>query len=187
MKILIADDESLIRMGLKSMLRGMGHSVVEASNGRDAVQIAMHNEPDLAILDIHMPYMDGLHAARAIHKIRPIPVIILTAFGQDEIIEKAAQFPIHGYLVKPIETHDLKAAIAIATHRFKEAQALATEKARLERQLETRKLVDRAKGKLMQGGLSEDEAYRAIQRHSREKRISMTAAAQSVLDWDTWD
>lgn len=183
MKILIADDEAIIRMGLKSMLVALGHTVLEASNGREALQIVQYQHPELALLDIQMPYTDGLHVARAIDRVRPIPVVILTAFGQKELVDKAAEFPIHGYLIKPVQSAELNAALAVATRRFVETRALVAEKARLEHLLATRTLLDRAKGKLMDSGLTEEEAYSAVQRHAREKRISLAAAAREILDW----
>lgn len=115
MKILIADDEAIIRMGLKSMLAELGHTVFEATNGREALQIVQHQHPELALLDIQMPYTDGLHVARAIDRVRPIPVVILTAFGQKELVDKASEYPIHGYLIKPVQSAELNAALAVAT------------------------------------------------------------------------
>ncbi|MCO5182417.1 MAG: response regulator [Anaerolineae bacterium] len=183
MKILIADDEAIIRMGLKSMLAELGHTVFEATNGREALQIVQHQHPELALLDIQMPYTDGLHVARAIERVRPIPVVILTAFGQKELVDKASEYPIHGYLIKPVQSAELNAALAVATRRFAETRALLAEKARLEQALATRKLIDRAKGRLMESGLTEEEAYQAVQRHARERRISMADAAREILEW----
>lgn len=181
MLILIADDESIIRLGIKSMLESLGHQVIAATNGREAIRMAERQQPDLAILDIQMPYTDGLQAARAIIAARPLPILILTAYSEQDLIDKATDLPIQGYLVKPIEPEGLGAAITVAVKRFAESQALAERAARLEADLATRKLIARAKGKLMQEGLSEDEAYRSIQDRARRERLTMAAAAAAIL------
>lgn len=181
LKILVAEDESIIRMGLRNMLTALGHEVLLAANGRDALQLMRTARPDLALLDLQMPLTDGLETAKVIARTRPIPIIILTAFSQGDLIEKAAQLPIQGYLVKPVNERDLAAAIEIAVARFADAQAATREIAELRDSLETRKVVDRAKGRLMQGGLSEEAAYLAIQRRARENRISLRQAAEVVL------
>ena len=153
MLILIAEDESIIRLGLKSMLEGLGHQVVAATNGREAIRMAEHQRPDLAILDIRMPYTDGLQAARAMAAERPLPIL----------------------------PEELGAAIAVAAKRFAESRALAQRMAELEADLAARKLIDRAKGRLMQTGLTEEDAYRAIQARARRERQSMVAAARAIL------
>lgn len=181
MLILIADDESIIRLGLKVMLQEMGHEVISVMNGREAIQMASRRQLELAILDIKMPYTDGLQAAKTICRTRPIPILILTAFSDAELIEKASDLPIQGYLVKPIKPADLTAAISVATKRFEEGKALAERAEQLEEDIKTRKLVERAKGKLMQDGLSEEAAYRALQHHARNNRKTMRDAAKSVL------
>ena len=181
MLILIAEDESIIRLGLKSMLEELGHQVVAATNGREAIRMAEHQRPDLAILDIRMPYTDGLQAARAMAAERPLPILLLTAHSQADLIDRASDLPIHGYLVKPILPEELGAAIAVAVKRFAESQALAERLAQLEADLAARKLIDRAKGRLMQTGLTEEDAYRAIQAHARRERQSMVAAARAIL------
>lgn len=181
MLILIADDESIIRLGLKSMLEGLGHQVIAAANGREAIRLAERRRPDLAILDVHMPFTNGLRAARAILASRPLPILILTAFSEQELIDRATDLPIQGYLVKPVQPEELGAAITVAVKRFAESRALAARAAQLEADLAARKLIDRAKGKLMQGGLSEEEAYRAIQERARRERQTLAAAAAAVL------
>lgn len=181
MLILIADDESIIRLGLKSILEGLGHQVIAATNGREAIRMAERQQPDLAILDIQMPYTDGLQAARAIVANRPLPILILTAFSEQDLIDKATDLPIQGYLVKPVEPEALGAAITVAVKRFAESRALSARAAQLEADLATRKLIDRAKGKLMQGGLSEQEAWQAIQEQARRERQTLAAAAAAVL------
>lgn len=182
MRILIADDESVIRMGLKAILQGMGHTIIEARNGREALQMARRHTPEMAILDIKMPYTDGIQASKTIAKSMPIPVILLTAFTDDDLIEKASDMQIHGYLVKPVEPQALKAAIAVAQKRFADQMALVKSNIKLQESLETRKLVDRAKGKLMvDKGLNEQDAYRLLQLRARESRISMKDVAQAIL------
>jgi len=181
LKILVADDEAVIRLGLRAMLTELGHEVLLASNGREALQLARTASPDLALLDIQMPLTDGLEAARAIARKHPMPTIILTAFSQQDLLEHAAQLPIQGYLVKPVNERDLAAAIEIAVARFDEAQASAREVARLRDDLETRKLVERAKGKLAAQGMSEEEAYLSLQHRARDARITLRQAAEDVL------
>lgn len=169
-------------MGLKAMLQEMGHVVTAASNGREALRLARRQRFDLAILDIKMPYTDGLEAAHTLAHTAPLPVILLTAFSEQDLIEEASDLPIQGYLVKPVQPGQLSAAIAVAHKRFSEQQARSAEVDNMAQQLEERKLIDRAKGKLMAGGLSEDAAYRAIQRQARTARLSMYQVAQQILD-----
>jgi response regulator NasT len=184
MLILIADDESLIRLGLKSMLEALGHQVIAATNGREAIRMAETQRPDLAILDIQMPYTDGLQAAKAISRARPMPILILTAFSRQDLIDKASDLPIQGYLVKPVRPEELSAAVTVAAKRFQESQALAGRAAQLETDLAARKLIDRAKAQLIRAGLTEDEAYRAIQERARRSRQSLAAAAEAILRQD---
>src|SRR5690349_2830671 len=172
LKILVADDEAIIRMGLRTMLTNLGHESVLAANGRDALQLARTTRPDLALLDVQMPLTDGLEAAKVLARKQPMPIIILTAFSQSDLLESAAQLPIQGYLVKPVNERDLAAAVEVAMARFEDAQAAARQIAELRESLETRKMVDRAKGRLMEGGLTENDAYLALQAQAREKRIS---------------
>jgi AmiR/NasT family two-component response regulator len=181
LKIVVADDEAIIRMGLRTMLAALGHEALLAPNGREALDLIRTQQPDLALLDIQMPLTDGLEAAKVIARKHPMPVIILTAFSQAELLEKAVQLPIQGYLVKPVSERDLAAAIEVAVARFEDGQAKEREIAELKDSLETRKLVDRAKGRLMQGGLSEEDAYLALQRRAREARVSLRQAAEAVL------
>ena len=181
LKVLVADDEAIIRLGLRSMLASLGHEALLAANGRDALNLARTAHPDLALLDIEMPLTDGLEAARVIARKHPMPIIILTAYSQADLLERAALLPIQGYLVKPVTERDLAAAIEVAVARFAEAQASAREIAELRDSLETRKAVDRAKGVLMSAGQTEAEAYRAIQQAAREQRITLRAAAEAVL------
>jgi response regulator NasT len=181
LRVLVADDESIIRMGLRSMLADLGHEALLAANGRDALHLARTAHPDLALLDLQMPLTDGIEAAKVIARKHPMPILILTAFSQADLVEKAAQLPIQGYLVKPITERDLAAAIEVAVARFEDAQASAREIAELRASLETRKVLDRAKGKLMETGLSEEAAYLQLQQTARERRISLRQAAEAVL------
>lgn len=182
MQILIADDESIIRMGLKRMLQEMGHEVLAAKNGRLALQLARQHQPDLAILDIHMPYTDGLQAAKTISRTQPIPILLLTAYSEADLIEQATDLPVQGYLVKPITAAELTAAIAIARKRFDESQALAQQAAALQADLETRKLVEQAKGRLMETmDLTEKAAYQTLQKVARDKQLPMAEVAKAVL------
>jgi response regulator NasT len=181
MRVLIADDESLIRLGLKGMLQEMGHEALLATNGREALELARRQQPELAILDVKMPLTDGLQAARAMYKARPLPILLLTAFSEKDLVEQAVELPIHGYLVKPVRPAELAAAMAVAVRRFGDAQALEQRAAELEETLAARKLVDRARARLMAGGMSEEEAFREIQRRARTGRKTMAQVAEEIL------
>src|ERR671910_3075998 len=182
-KVLIAEDEAIIRLDLKEMLEEEGFDVVaEASDGEAAVRLARERGPDLVIMDIKMPGMDGLTAAERIVSDGIAAVLILTAFSQRDLVHRAAEAGAIGYLVKPFQKSDLVPAIEIALARHAELTAVKTESRTLSEQLETRKLVDRAKGKLMdQEGLSEAQAFRAIQKKAMDERRSMKAVAEEIL------
>jgi len=183
LRILIADDESIIRLDLRKTLESMGHRVVaEATDGRSAVELARKNELDLAILDIRMPEMDGLDAAKIITEEKICPVLLLTAYSQQDLIDRAKEAGVFGYLVKPFKEADLLPAIEIAISRYKELEALEKEVSSLQDKLETRKLVDRAKGILMdKRGMSEQEAFRWIQLQSMNARKSMREVAEAII------
>lgn len=181
LKIIVADDESIIRLGLKGMLTELGYEPYLASNGREALNLARTIDADLALLDINMPLTDGLEAAKIIARKHPMPIIFLTAYGQQDLIEKAAQLPIHGYLIKPVNERDLAAAIGVALARFNDQQQALRETEKLRDDLETRKIVDRAKGILIDRGLSEHDAYQYIQRQARDQRSSMREVAERIL------
>jgi response regulator NasT len=181
MRILIADDESIIRLGLKAMLVEMGHEVVTAVNGREALDIARHHQPELAILDIKMPFTNGLQVAETLSRTQPMPILILTAFSEQDLIEEASSLPIHGYLIKPIKSEEVAAAIAVARKRFADNQALNAKATQLEESLESRKIIERAKGKLMEKGLSEEDAYHLIQAQARTLNKSMKLVALAIL------
>ncbi|TCP47812.1 response regulator receiver and ANTAR domain protein [Tamaricihabitans halophyticus] len=183
-RVLVAEDEALIRLDLVEMLREEGYEVVgEAGDGEQAVQLATELNPDLVILDIKMPKLDGIEAASAIAGERIAPVVILTAFSQRELVERARDAGAMAYLVKPFAKHDLVPAVEVAVSRFTEAQALEKEVAGLQEQLATRKAVERAKGLLMSNQqLTEPEAFRWIQRTAMDRRTTMRAVAEAVVD-----
>ncbi|HEV8635828.1 MAG TPA: response regulator [Chloroflexota bacterium] len=182
-RIVIADDESIIRMDLREMLTGLGYLVVgEAGDGVTAVHVAREVRPELVIMDIKMPEMDGIEAARILTEERIAPVLLLTAFSQQELVRRAGEAGVVGYLVKPFGETDLAPAIEIAITRFKEFRTLEREASDLRETLETRKRVERAKGILMQTqGLSEAEAFRKIQKLSMNSRKSMREVADAIL------
>ncbi len=181
-RILIAEDETLIRMDLAEMLRENGYEVIaEATNGEEAIALAHELKPDLAILDVKMPKLDGITAAEEIVKLAP--VLMLTAFSQKDLVERALDAGVMAYVVKPFTIDDLIPAIEIATARHAQMIALQSEIADLTERLETRKLVDRAKGILMQAmKLSEPDAFKWIQRTAMDKRVSMKQVAEAVID-----
>jgi AmiR/NasT family two-component response regulator len=181
MLVLIADDEPIIRLGLQSILEEMGHQVITAANGREALQQAKRHLPDMAILDIKMPYTDGLQAAATLSRDLPMPILLLTAFSDKELIEQATDLPIQGYLVKPVRPGELAATMSVAVKRFTESQLLQAQSSKLEEKLETRILVDRAKGRLMASGMSEEAAYQTLQRQARESRRSMRHVALEII------
>ena len=182
LSILIADDESIIRLGLKQILEEAGHTVYAAENGCAAVKLAEGRTPDLAILDIKMPEMDGLAAARALLDRTQVPIIFLTAYGEQELIERAARLHVMGYLVKPIKEAELLAMIEVAAQRFEEHARTAQAAAELEEELASRRTIDRAKGLLMQReGISEFEAYNRLQQRSRAERRTLLEAAEEAI------
>src|SRR3954454_11163416 len=185
-RVLIAEDEALIRLDLKEMLEEEGYTVVgEVGDGQQAIDQAYALRPDLIILDIQMPVLDGLSAAEQIAKARTAPVIVLTAFSQRELVERARDAGAMAYLVKPFSKNDLVPAIEVARARFTEMTVLDGEVLSLEERLETRKIVEQAKGRLMADqGLTEAEAFRWIQRTAMNQRTSMKALAQSILQGD---
>ena len=182
-RVLIAEDEALIRLDLREMLREEGFDVVgEAGDGEQAVALANDLQPDLVICDIKMPKMDGISAAAQIVGNRVAPVVMLTAFSQRDLIERARDAGAMAYLVKPFEKRDLLPAIEMAMSRFAEIKALEAEVTGLRERLEARKLIERAKGALMtRHEMTEPEAFRWIQRAAMDNRTSMRAVAELVL------
>ncbi len=183
-KVLVAEDDSLIRMDLIEMLREEGYDVVgEAPNGQAAVELTEALKPDLVIMDIKMPVRDGIDAATEIAEKRLAPVVMLTAFSQRDFIEKARDAGAMAYLVKPFTKADLVPAIEVAVSRYTELKQLENEVATMTDRLETRKLVERAKGLLMaKQQLSEPEAFKWIQRAAMDRRTTMKAVAQVVVE-----
>ncbi|MBB5156533.1 ANTAR domain-containing response regulator [Saccharopolyspora phatthalungensis] len=183
-RVLVAEDEALIRLDLVEMLREEGYQVVgEAGDGQEAVRLAEELRPDLVILDIKMPKMDGIEAASNIAGERIAPVVILTAFSQRDLVERARDAGAMAYLVKPFAKRDLVPAIELAVSRFTEVQALEAEVADLTERLEARKTIERAKGLLMsKHNLSEPESFRWLQRTAMDRRTTMKAVAQAVLE-----
>ena len=183
-RVVIAEDEAIIRLDLKETLEEEGYEVVgETGRGDDAVQLVREHKPDIAILDIKMPGLDGLQAAREITTERGAAVLILTAFSQRDLIEQARDAGALAYLVKPFQRSELIPAVEVALGRFQEMRALEDEVKGLEDQLETRRLVDRAKGLLMdKQGLSENDAFSFIQKTAMSERTTMKSVAQQIID-----
>jgi len=182
-RVMIGDDESIIRMDLREMLTNLGYLVVgEAGDGRSAVNLARELKPDVVILDIKMPGMDGIEAARILTEEKIAPVVLLTAYSQRDLVERAKEAGVVGYITKPMRESDLTPTIEVAMARFSEFRALEKEAVDLKQALETRKLVDRAKGILMDTqGLSEAEAFRRIQKMSMNKRKTMKDVAEAII------
>jgi response regulator NasT len=183
-RVVIAEDEAIIRLDLKETLEEEGYEVVgETGRGDEAVDLVKQHQPDLAILDVKMPGMDGLEAASAITAEKGAAVLILTAFSQRDLIEKARDAGALAYLVKPFQKSELIPAVEVALGRFQEMKALAEENLSLADQLETRKLVDRAKGLLNEKmGLTEPEAFRWIQKASMDRRLTMQDVAKAIIE-----
>jgi response regulator NasT len=185
MRVLIADDEALTRMGLRAILRDMGHVVVgAAADGQAALQMACRKAPDLVILDIKMPGLDGLAVAEAIAQQCPLPVVMLTAYSERDLVQRAAATEtVQAYLVKPVREADLAPTLDLAVARFAEWSALRQEASGRQAALEARAMVERAKHQLMERrGLTEREAFLAIQHEARQKRRTMREVAGDLLD-----
>ncbi len=182
-RVLLAEDEALIRLDLAEMLTEAGYDVVgQASNGEEAVSLAESLRPDLIIMDVKMPDMDGLTAAETIGEQRICPVIMLTAFSQKELVERARDAGVMAYIVKPFTVSDVTPAIEVATSRWAELKALESEVADLGERLETRKAVEKAKGVLMKKlKITEAEAFRWIQKTAMDRRLGMREVADAVV------
>ena len=183
-RIVVAEDETLIRMDLVEMLTEAGYQVVgQGVNGQEAIELANTHKPDLMILDVKMPVLDGISAAEKIIDI--CPVLMLTAFSQRELVERARDTGVMAYVVKPFTINDLLPAIEISISRYRQMKSLETEVTDLYERLETRKIVDRAKGILMKTmNLSEPESFSWIQKTAMDRRISMKAVAQGIISPD---
>jgi two-component system, response regulator PdtaR len=183
MRILVAEDETLIRLDLREILERAGFDVcAEARDGEEAVALARDAQPDLAILDVKMPRLDGIEAARRILDERPIPIVMLTAYGHDELVSRAVEAGVFGYLVKPFRESDLLPAISAARARHAELEALRAEAESLADALATRKVVERAKGLLMEReGLSEPDAFARLRRASQVSGRPMKVVAEALI------
>ena len=182
-RVIIADDESIIRMDLREMLTNLGYLVVgEVGDGRSAVNLARELKPDIVVMDIKMPDMDGIEAAAVLTEEKIAPVLLLTAFSQKELVDRATEAGVAGYIVKPFRESDLGPAIEVALARFSEFRQLESEVGNLQEALETRKVVDRAKGILMDTqSLKEAEAFRKIQKMSMNTRRPMREVAEAII------
>lgn len=182
-RVVVAEDETIIRMDLRELLVEEGYEVVgEAGRGDRALELIETERPDVALLDIKMPGMDGISVARRVNAERICAVVLVTAFSQRELIEEATDAGVHGYVVKPFERHDLVPAIEVGLARFAAEKLLAEQVANAEERLEVRKIVDRAKGRLMDvNGLSEQDAFGFIQRTAMTSRRQMRNVAEDIL------
>jgi two-component system, response regulator PdtaR len=183
MRILVAEDETIIRLDLRDLLERAGFEVcAEAKDGLEAVELAAAERPDLAILDVKMPRLDGIEAARRILDSRPIPIVMLTAYGQDELVARAVEAGVFGYLVKPFREQDLLPAIKAASARHDELAALREEAESLAEALAARKVIERAKGLLMtKEGLSEADAFARLRRASQQSGRPLKVVAEAVV------
>lgn len=183
MRILVAEDETIIRLDLRNLLEESGHEVcAEARDGQEAIELAREHEPDLVILDVKMPRLDGIEAARTILEERPIPIVMLTAYGQDELVSRAVEAGVYGYLVKPFREADLLPAIATARARHEELASLREEADSLAEALAARKAIERAKGLLMaREGLSEEDAFKRLRKASQLSGKPLKVVAEALI------
>ncbi len=183
LKILVAEDEYLVLMGLKSNLKELGHEIIaEAMNGKQAIELAEEKSPDLIIADINMPEIDGIEAVKQINKDHVIPSIIVTGYSDDELIEKASKVGVFAYLVKPVGIEELKASIIIAMNKYEEFKEVNKELQDQKKALENRKLIERAKGILMDTlSLTEAEAMKKLQQKSQQENSKLVAVAKNII------
>lgn len=183
MRVLIADDDPIIRLDLKQMLENLGYQVVaEAEDGQSAIDLATQHRPDVCVLDVKMPVKDGIDAATEIAEEGIAPAVLLTAYSDSELIERAKDAGVFGYIVKPFKPSDLSPAIEVARSRFEANSQLIKEVSTLQERLEARKVVEKAKGILMSTqGLSEQDSYRRIQQQSMNARKSMREVAEAII------
>ena len=183
MRVLIAEDETIIRLDVRALLERAGHEVVaEAHDGREAVALAAEHAPDLIVMDVRMPHMDGIEAAREISRARPVPIVMLTAYAEADLVARASEAGAFGYLVKPFREVDLLPAIDTARARFDELAALRAEAADLAEALASRKAVERAKGILMErDGIDEAEAFRRVRAASQKTGKPMRVVADALI------
>jgi len=183
LRVLIADDESIRLLSLAAQLTALGHRVVaEAAQGDEAVRLAAEHRPDLVILDIKMPVMDGIEAAERITQAQPIPIILVTAYSEAQLVERAARANISAYLMKPVAEDDLLPAITLALARFREFESLRREVADLRDALDARKVVEKAKGILMRRlDLSEEDAFKRLQKQSQDTNRRLAEVAEAIV------
>ncbi len=183
MRILIAEDETIIRLDLRTLLEKAGHEVVaEARDGEEAVALAAEHDPDLIVMDVRMPHLDGIEAARQISNRRPVPIVMLTAYAEEDLVTRASEAGAFAYLVKPFREVDLLPALNTARARFEELSALREEAADLAEALASRKAVERAKGILMRkDGIDEAEAFRRIRAASQKTGRTMRVVADALI------
>ena len=182
LRIIIADDEGVIRMGLKTMVQSLGHKVVAtARTGEEAIEKVKQFEPDLLLLDIKMPKMDGLTVAKLLSEQAPLPIVMLTAYSQKNLIEEAVEALVMGYLVKPVDEAKLAPSLDMAVARFKDLSNTAAEVSSLKATLAAREKISKAKRLLMAQGLSEDEAYHRIQAGARKRQITLDEQAYRII------
>jgi two-component system, response regulator PdtaR len=186
MKVMIVEDDTLVGMGLRGQLQKLGHSVVgQAADAAEARQMFRSREPQLVLVDIRLGEDDGIELARELLKQRRCPMVIISAFAEKELIERATEVGVFGYLTKPVDERTLAAQIEVASGRFKEAEALRAETAKLSQDLKTRKVMDRAKGILMKrANLTEEEAHRRLQVESQKRRMGMAELCQRIIESD---
>jgi response regulator NasT len=184
MRVLIAEDDPVIALGLETKLAALGHEVVaRVADGHSAVEAAARTEPDAVVMDVIMPGIDGLEAACAITQARPVPIVAITAHDQPEFVERAARCGVTAYLVKPVDGHQVERALRLAVSRHAEFETMRAEVGRLQDALETRRLVERAKGILMdRAGLSEEDAFLRIQRKARDANRTMADVARQIIE-----
>ena len=184
MRILVAEDETIIRLDLRGLLERAGYDVVaEARDGEEAVELARLHQPDLALMDVKMPRLDGIEAARRMLEERPIPIVMLTAFDQRELVERAAEAGVYGYLVKPFREQDVVPAIELAKARYEELVAVRADADSLSQALADRKMIERAKGLLMEREkLSEADAFARLRKASQVSGRPLRVIAEAVID-----
>jgi response regulator NasT len=186
LNILIAEDESIILMGLKSNLKKLGHNVIaEAFNGKEAVKLALEKEPDIVLIDINMPEMDGIEAIKRINQKKSIPCIIITGYNDEKLIKRATKAGAFAYLIKPVDKNDIKPALRIAAARFKEFNTAVDELDKSKKALKKRKLIERAKGIIMDRmDLKEKDAMRFLQKKSNDQNKKMIVVAEEIIKAD---
>ncbi len=186
LRVLVVEDESLVGMMLRQQLERMGHAVLgQAANAEEAAQLYRRHQPDLVLMDIRLAGSDGLEVAKSLIAERPCPVVVVSAYADRELIERAASLGVYGYLVKPVDEKELEAQIAVALRRFVDQQAANKEVARLEKDLETRRLLDRAKSILIKRAkLTEDEAHRRLLQESQKRRIPLAQLCRTIIESD---